>query len=212
MSAQEDARTPDDATPVPPRPPAALAWARENLFSSWGNAALTLLGVAIIAAILPPLIDWVFVRAIWEGDSGAACRAPGAGACWPYIDAWFGQFVYYQYDPSQLWRVDVVFLVGAIGLAWLMIPRLPAKLWVAIFMLAGFPLVAYVLLSGGWFGLPIVPAQKWGGFLLTLVISGVAQSSRRCRSACCWRSAGGRRCPSSARSAPSSSKSSAACR
>jgi general L-amino acid transport system permease protein len=173
MSGQED-----NLTLVEARPPGGrftpILWLRERLFSSIGNALLTLLGVALIVMAVPPLVDWLFIRAVWQGDSGAACRIPDAGACWPYIDAWFSQFVYYQYDAGERWRVNVVFALMALGLAWLMIPRLPAKNWVGVAMLFVFPVAAFVLLTGGWFGLPAVPTGKWGGFFLTIVIAGVA--------------------------------------
>jgi general L-amino acid transport system permease protein len=159
---------------APPAGPGWLTWIQDNFFSSWSNAALTVAGVALLVLVVVPFADWAVVRAVWTGDSGAVCRQPGVGACWPYIGAWFDQFVYYQYTQSERWRADIVFLSGALGLAWLMIPRLPAKFWVAVAMLTVFPLMTFALLSGHWLGLEIVPTQKWGGFLLTLVISGVA--------------------------------------
>lgn len=172
MSAQEDALTLEEVESR--RGFGPWLWARERLFSSIGNTVLTMVGVGLLALMLPPLLDFVLFRAVFTGDSGAACRVPGSGACWPYIGAWFNQFVYYQYDPNELWRVNIVFALLAAGLAWMMIPRLPGKKWVAAFMLFGFPLVSFVLLTGGWFGLTPVPVGKWGGFLLTLVIAGVA--------------------------------------
>ena len=56
-------------------------------------------------------------------------------------------------------------------IAWLMIPRLPAKRWVVIFALVGFPVIAWLLLLGGHFGLPAVPTREWGGLMLTLTVA-----------------------------------------
>lgn len=38
-------------------------------------------------------------------------------------------------------------------------------------MLIIYPIMAYVLLHGGFFGLPVVETSKWGGLTLTLVLS-----------------------------------------
>ena len=42
---------------------------------------------------------------------------------------------------------------------------------VGVFMLIPFPLIAWVVLYGGIFGLPVVETSQWGGFTLTLVVS-----------------------------------------
>ena len=157
----------------PDRPWSAMAaeWLRENLFSSWASILLTLLSIAFIVVAVPPILDWAIFSAVWSGDAREACLGEGKGACWPYIADRSGQMIYGFYDAVERWRVDIVYLVGAAGIAWLMIPRLPGKLWVGLAMVFAFPLLVYVLLSGGMFGLPIVPSSKWGGLLLTLLIS-----------------------------------------
>ncbi len=150
----------------------AVGWLRANLFSGIANSVLTLLIVALLAWTIPPLLNWAFISAVWHGTTREACT-DAAGACWPYIWQRMGQIVYGFYDVGERWRADVVFAFGAIGLAWLMIPRLPRKGWVGAIMLTVYPLVAFVLLSGGWFGLPIVSTERWGGLLLTLVVAAV---------------------------------------
>jgi general L-amino acid transport system permease protein len=149
-----------------------VGWLRANLFSSVGNSLLTIAVLALLAWALPPLIDWVFVSAVWRGATRAAC-SQNDGACWPFIGARLGQIVYGFYDFDQRWRADVVFGLGAIGLAWLVIPRSPRKGWAGIALLTLYPVLSYVLLSGGWFGLPVVSTERWGGLLLTLVVAAV---------------------------------------
>lgn len=150
---------------------APLVWLRENLFSSWGNGLLTILGLYIAWSLAAPTIDWAIVRAVWQGQDREACLAADAGACWPYIYHRLGQITYGFYDVVERWRVDIVFVAGVIGLAWLMIPNLPAKRIVGALMLVVYPIVAFILLSGGVFGLPVVPTQRWGGLMLTLVVA-----------------------------------------
>ena len=120
---------------------------------------------------VPPFIDWAFIRAVWRGDTSAPCLAPDAGACWPFIATRMGQIVYGFYDVAQRWRVDIVYGLGAVGLIWLTLPRTPRKGGAAILMLTAYPLIAYALLTGGWFGLPVVETSRWGGLLLTLVVA-----------------------------------------
>lgn len=166
------------APPDRPLGPLVLDWLRENLFSSVTNTLLTVLALAFLYVVVPPILDWAIFSAVWTGTGRTDCLGEGKGACWPFIAARKDQIIYGQYYADQRWRVDIVYLVGALGLAWLLIPRLPGKLWVGILMAAGFPVVAFVMLSGGFFDLSIVPTERWGGLLLTLLISvvGIAVS------------------------------------
>jgi general L-amino acid transport system permease protein len=47
----------------------------------------------------------------------------------------------------------------------------PGKKWNAIFLLAVYPIMTFVLLTGGWFGLQAVETPLWGGLLVTLVVA-----------------------------------------
>ena len=149
-----------------------LGWLRANLFSSIANSILTVAIFALLAWALPPLLNWAFVSAVWHGTTRAACT-DAAGACWPYIWQRMGQILYGFYDFDERWRADIVYALGAFGIAWLVIPRSPRKGWAGIAMLTLYPIVSYVLLSGGLFGLPIVSTERWGGLLLTLVVAAV---------------------------------------
>jgi general L-amino acid transport system permease protein len=97
MTAQEDiaiVRIEDEPTLPPPRFRAgAIGWLRANLFSSVTNTILTLLALALLLWVVPPLIRWAFVNAVWSGDGREACIAPGAGACWAFVKAKFAQFI-----------------------------------------------------------------------------------------------------------------------
>jgi general L-amino acid transport system permease protein len=162
------------------RPPVAttgpIAWARENLFSSAGNTILTLIGIWITWKVVTGVVSWAFINATWEGLDGSACTWEGAGACWPFISAKFAQFMYGRYPLPDRWRVDLTYVLALAGLIPLMIPSVPGKLWNAIYMIFLFPVLAFILLSGGFFGLPYVPTDLWGGLLVTLVVasSGIA--------------------------------------
>lgn len=155
----------------PPRGAGPIAWMRENLFSSPFNTALTLGAVALLWVTVPPFINWAIIDAVWRGETRDVCMAPETGACWAYIAARLDQIIYGFYDTAERWRADAVFIIGAIGIFWLATPRLPHKRFIGVFMLIAYPALSYVLLSGGLFGLDVVPSAKWGGLLLTLIVA-----------------------------------------
>jgi general L-amino acid transport system permease protein len=161
--------------PGRPFPTVAAEWMRENLFSSFANTVLTILALALIWLVVPPALDWAIFSAVWVGNDRSACLAEGSGACWPFIWARMDQILYFQ---NSAWRVNILFAFGILSLAWLMIPRLPGKLWAALAVGAGFPVLTWIMLSSGWFGLSAVPTEKWGGLFLTMFISivGIAAS------------------------------------
>ncbi len=157
----------------------AAQWARANLFSSWWSTLLTLLGAAIAYWIIQAVFDWAVVTAVFTGSDGSACRVPGAGACWPFIIHKFKVFMYGRYPLEELWRVNLTYALALAGLVPLMLPGVPGKLWLSIYMLVVFPIIAYFLLTGAeWLGLPIVTTDLWGGLLVTLVVAcvGIAAS------------------------------------
>jgi len=162
------------------RPPVtetgAIGWARKNLFSSPTNTVLTLIGFWIAYKALTGVLSWAIFNATWEGLDGSACTWEGAGACWPFITAKFSQFMYGRYPLPDRWRVDLTYVFAIAGLVPLMIPSVPGKLWNAIYAIFIFPVLAFILLVGGIFGLPYVPTDLWGGLLITLVVasSGIA--------------------------------------
>jgi general L-amino acid transport system permease protein len=117
------------------------------------------------------VLGWAVLHATWEGRDGSACAGNEAGACWPFVQAWFGQFLYGRYPEPERWRVNLTYALAVAGLAPLMIPQVPGKLWSTLYLLAVFPVLAVILLSGGMLGLRHIPTDLWGGLLVTLVIS-----------------------------------------
>ncbi len=151
---------------------APVNWLRDNLFSSVGNAVMTLFGLILIYGMLSGLFGFSVSHATWTGDNGEACR-PNSGACWPMVHAKFAQFMYGRYPDGERWRVNLTYFLAAIGLVPLMIPRVPYKLQNAIFVFGVFPIIAFFLLVGGVPGLPHVATEYWGGLLVTLVVASV---------------------------------------
>jgi general L-amino acid transport system permease protein len=132
----------------PPTERGLIGWARENLFSGPFNIMMTILSVLLILLIVPPLLRFMLIDAVWTGDNREAC-VNASGACWPFVKAKFGQFIYGFYPIAERWRPNVVFALGALLLAPLLIPRAPFKRLNAILFFGIFPLIAFVLLTGG---------------------------------------------------------------
>lgn len=170
----------------PPRGERGLvAWLKKNLFASFSDSVLTVIGLLLIAAILPPFLRWAFVDAAWVGTDRSACAtiAQGgiqpdgwSGACWPFVKAKFELFMFGRYPFDERWRVILVGIMFVALLVPLLMPRVPYKGLNALLFFIVFPVVAFVLLVGGWFGLEHVETSLWGGLLVTLVLSYVGIS------------------------------------
>jgi general L-amino acid transport system permease protein len=119
-----------------------------SLFATPLNFSLTLLSVGIVALILPPLVRFLILDATWAGTSREDCL-PNAGACWPFIGAKLSQFIYGFYPAAERWRPNLVFAMGAVLLAPLLVPSAPFKRINALLFFLVYPVVSFVLLTGG---------------------------------------------------------------
>jgi general L-amino acid transport system permease protein len=139
--------------PAPIKTTGFVGFLRTRLFNSPTNILLTVLGVLLLWFTVIPALKFLLVDAVWQGSDRNACLDENAGhpvgACWPYIQAKFSQFIYGFYPEPERWRVNLTFLLAALLLLPLLIPRLPAKgLNAGLFFIA-FPVVAFFLLHGG---------------------------------------------------------------
>lgn len=146
-----------------------LDWVRRNLFPDWRQGLLTLVVLYVLARYLPPLVGWFFIDATWTGTRDD-CVAAG-GACWAFVGARWGQFIYGFYPEAERWRVNLAFALLVAGLLPLFVARVRHKGWIILGLVTIYPVVAFVLLYGGSFGLRVVETARWGGFMLTLVVA-----------------------------------------
>jgi len=170
------------ATQEPLPPPmsqrGAIGWLRENLISGPMNIALTILSILLIAWIAPPLIKFLFIDAVWTGADRDACTVtaarPHVGACWAFVADRFSYFIYGSYPISQRWRVDVFFVMLAIGIVWLAWLHAPRRDIGAIYFFVVLPIASFILLRGmPLIGLPNVDTNYWGGILVSVVVATV---------------------------------------
>jgi len=146
----------------------SLSLWRERLFGTPFTGFTSVVLVVLIAWIAIPLIRWAVIDATWVGSTRADC-APG-GACWVFIRARFGQFMYGLYPVDQRWRVDIAGIAFVLGIASVVLAPQRLRLKLALAMLVILPPLGIWLLSGG-FGLRYVETRDWGGLMLTLFIS-----------------------------------------
>jgi general L-amino acid transport system permease protein len=149
--------------------PRALRWVRKNLFATPFDAMLTIAVLALIVWVAPPALDWLIFKAQLAGTSRDACSPDGA--CWVFVKERLPQFLYGFYPDGQLWRVNLTGAVFFAAVVPLMFQRFPYKKMVALFLLTLFPVFAFVMLTGGFFGLEAVETTRFGGLMLTLVIA-----------------------------------------
>lgn len=175
------------AQPAPLSERGAYAWVRKNLIGTVGDTILTVLGIAIVVWILPQVINWAFIHAVWTGPDRTVCTTVTqggiqpdgwTGACWAFVNAKFGQFMFGTYPVEERWRPILVAILFVVLLVPMLVPRVPRKGLNALLLFVALPIVAFFLLVGGVFGLPHVETPRWGGLLVTLSLSfvGIAVS------------------------------------
>jgi general L-amino acid transport system permease protein len=144
---------------------------RTNLFATRRDTLLSLIAALLIYRFLDAALSWAILDASFSGTDREACLKQVQGACWPFIDAKFGQFIYGRYPDAERWRVDLVFLAGFVGLVPLLMPNVGWKRANVVLMLGLYPIFAFFMLTGGSFGLQPVETSDWGGLLVTLVVA-----------------------------------------
>jgi len=169
-------------TIAPKAPPVAtsgaLFWLRTNLLSTPFNIVLTIVIVLFLAWLIPDLLKFLLIDAVWTGDNRDVCREIAQhreiGACWPFVWERLPYFIYGSYPISERWRVDVFFLLLAIGVAWLLWLRAPRRDIGVFYFFVVLPIASFILLAG-WdaIGLQSVDTVLWGGVLVTIVVASV---------------------------------------
>ncbi|WP_233243634.1 amino acid ABC transporter permease [Bacterioplanes sanyensis] len=160
---------PKPSQPAPVSTTGPLAWLRNNLFDGPVNSAITVIILAFLLWVIPPLLDWLLWSADFSGTTQSDCTS--AGACWVFIQAWSQQLFYGSFPDAELWRINLSLILLAVVLSspyWL--PHtLRNRLDLA--MLVVYPFVAIAILDGRLLGLEYVSTDFWGGFSLNLLLA-----------------------------------------
>ena len=128
---------------------------------------LNLLLLILVLFLGWKFVDWAVLKAVWQPDP-QACRA-ASGACWGFIVEKHRLIAFGTYPYEEHWRpaLSSLLLVALWVLsAWRRMwkPRLIA-IWAIGLTTIG------VLMWGGVFGLPYVENERWGGLILTLLLT-----------------------------------------
>ncbi|MBO0755698.1 MAG: amino acid ABC transporter permease [Bradyrhizobiaceae bacterium] len=166
------------SVPPPVETVGVRGWLRRNLFSSIADCVLTVLIIAALLLIVPALVKFLLIDAVWSGTNRDACLPsdvrPEMGACWAFIRDRFAFFIYGSYPIDQRWRVDLFFVLLAAGTVWLLWLDAPRRDLAAGYLFVVVPIAAFVLLHGSEaFGLPTVETAYWGGVMVTIVVASV---------------------------------------
>jgi general L-amino acid transport system permease protein len=132
-----------------------IGFLRTRLFNSPTNILLTIVSILLLWFTVVPAVKFLLVDAVWTGKDRTACLSETAGhtvgACWPFVQGKFSQFIYGFYPEAERWRVNLTFFLAALLLLPLLIPRLPAKGLNAGLFFVVLPVIAFFLLHGGGF-------------------------------------------------------------
>ncbi len=125
------------------RPPLSerglLGWMRDKLFPTPLSGMTTIVGLLLLVWLIPDLVRFLFIDAIWSASNGEPCRAPGAGACWAYVAQKFDFFMYGAYPREEVWRVNLVLVMGAALTIWLLWPDAAGKSVAAVGFFVLYP-------------------------------------------------------------------------
>lgn len=161
---------------IAPRPPPVdraglLQRLRRRYLATPASGLVTLLLLAALAWLAWRLVAWGVVHAVFstDGRGPAACRAPGAGACWAVVADKLRLIVFGIYPRSEQWRPALA--MGLLLALFVVSTRPRAWGWRLAVGWAGCTLLFGVLMAGGVAGLPRVPDDQWGGLPVTLILA-----------------------------------------
>lgn len=166
--------SPENFNPSPDRPApiteiGVIGWLRKNLFSSIGNSITTVIILGLLIWVVPAMINWLFVNAVWGSQAIEACDAArGRGACWAVVPEKIRVMLFGTYPYNEQWRGGAVVILLSLllvvsGVKWFWNWSLPF-IWVAV-------TVATLWLMGGGWGLTSVAVGSWGGLPVTLILA-----------------------------------------
>jgi general L-amino acid transport system permease protein len=87
----------------PPEPPGPVTWIRQNLFRSWFDAVLTVIGLAVIVFVGYAVADWILNKANWTPVTE-----------YPFL------YLIGQYPRDQMWRIGAMLWGTSLlfGISW----------------------------------------------------------------------------------------------
>lgn len=167
----------DTFVPINPRPAPVnteglVPWVRRNLFGNLPSSVVTLALLALAAWLLPQLINWALLKAVWAANSDQCQAARGVGACWGVITEKYRLIIFGRYPFEQQWRPEIA-TIALVGLLVASCVRVFWKPWLLLLWVAVLALF-FTLMKGGAFGLVPVETDRWGGLPLTIMLASLS--------------------------------------
>jgi general L-amino acid transport system permease protein len=156
-----------ETRPAPSSSKGPIHWMKEKLFSNITNTILSLLGIYFLFLLIPPLLDWMIFDATWSGTKEEITKD---GARWIFIIEKFDQFIYGFYPETEHWRPNLVFVLFFVSI-FIFKMNISSKARLALILV--YPVISFILISGGIFGLALVETHLWGGLMLTIIVAAV---------------------------------------
>jgi general L-amino acid transport system permease protein len=158
----------------PPEAPAVgvLGWIKVNLFNGLWSSLLTLVTLALLLYVLPPLYHWLIGGAVFRPATPDECRA-ATGACWAVVHEKGRQILFGRYPYGEQWRP----LIGMFVLCAVALVSCNRRFWhrgLVLVWIVG--LGVFLWLMGGGLGLTPVRTSLWGGLPLTLLLAFVGMA------------------------------------
>ncbi len=141
-----------------------------NLFGSVTNTIISVVVLYVLVQLVSKAVHWGITTATFTGDSKQICFDNG-GACWIFIREKFLFFIYGFVPRSEYWRINILFVLIILLMMLFFVKKIKNKSLLFLVYLGVFPLCTYILAYGGFWGLKEIPFDKWGGFMLTALLS-----------------------------------------
>lgn len=121
----------------------------------------------LLAGLLLPVFQWAVIDGQWRGSE----RCLGSGACWVFIKVRLPTFLFGFYEAKESWRPLLVLGLWALAIVGIFRSSYSRALKILPVVILLLPLLSWGLLDGRCFGLPHVETTRWGGLLLSLMIT-----------------------------------------
>lgn len=140
----------------------------KQLFGTWYDALITIACLAFLVWIVPSLVNWAVLDAVWSKHDAKQCTEE-AGACWAVIHARWRLILFGLFPYDEHWRSGLACLTIVVVAILSCLPRFWAPVRLSALWIIGFA-TFYILMRGGIFWLKPVTTEQWGGLALTIFI------------------------------------------
>jgi general L-amino acid transport system permease protein len=133
----------------------------------WMNGVLTVVLLVLLGKLVFTFVDWAFLEAVWRPDP-QACRG-ARGACWGFIAEKYRFILFGTYPYEEHWRPGLATMF--LSSLWILSSFRRFWSWRLAVPWAFGLLIVGILMWGGVFGLSYVENERWGGLILTLLLT-----------------------------------------